>query len=81
MTLHVRVQHALVDACITAGWTFEGFGSKMVTKMVFQMMFVFGDKRTFGAVEHLLRFDVHFGMPPKIFLGHGHKLEKNKYII
>ena len=41
--------------------------------MVFQMVFVFGDKRTFRTIEHFFRFYVHFGMSPKIFFCHGDK--------
>ena len=76
----MRIQHTLVDTCVTATWTLKWFGPKVVTQMVFQVMFVLSDKRTFRAIEHLLGLDMHFGMSPKILLGHGHKLKKNTKI-
>ena len=70
------IQHTLVDASVGTTRTLKWFGPKVVTQMVFQVVFVFSDKRTFGAIEHLLGLDMHFGMSPKILLGHGHKLKK-----
>ena len=46
----------------------------MISEMVLQMMFVFGDKNAFRTEEQLLWFDVTPAMLPELQLGHSHKL-------
>lgn len=46
----------------------------MVSQMVFQVMLVFGDKRTLEALEHLLGFDVFFCVFPEGHFRNGHKI-------
>ncbi len=67
-------EHRLVDTCVRTIWAFEWFRAKMVAEVVFQVVLVFGDKRTLGAAEHFLRLDVRFGVTPKVLLRDGDKL-------
>ena len=45
----------------------------MVSQMVFQMVFIFGDKRTLGTAQHFFWLYVGLGVAPKFFLGHRYK--------
>ena len=71
---HVGVEHGLVDTGVAAMVAPERFGSKMVAQMVLQMMLVFSHKRTFGAGEKFLRFDVSLAVLPEVLLGDSDKL-------
>ena len=72
--LHVGAEHRLVDARVRTIGAFEWFCAKMVAEVVFQVVLVFGDKRTLGTAEHFLRLDVRFGVSPKVLLSDGDKL-------
>ena len=58
MGLHVRVEHALVDACIVAFGAFEGLRAKVVAEVVFEMVLILSDEWTFWALQDLVFFDM-----------------------
>ena len=73
MGFHMGIQHRFVDTSVATIRTLKWFGTKMVSQMVFQMVFVFSDKGTFWTIEHFFWFNMHFCMSPKIFFCNGDK--------
>ena len=66
--LHVRIEHALVDARIVAFRAFERLRAEMIAQVIFQMVLVLGDERTFGALQDLVLLDVDASVHPKLNL-------------
>ena len=54
----MRIEHGLVDARITAFRALERLRVEMIARVVFEMMFVFGDKRTVRTRQQLFSFYV-----------------------
>lgn len=74
VTLHVTVQHRLVHARVVTLGAFEGFGSKVVTQVVLEVVLVLCDERTFWALQNLVVFDVCACMLPVLLLFLGNKV-------
>lgn len=69
----MRIEHGLVDARITAFGALERLRIEMITCVVFEMMFVLGDKRAVRTCQQLFSFDVLTRMFPEIRFGNGYK--------
>lgn len=54
VTFLVALEHGHVDALVLANIALEWLETLMITRMIFEMVFVFGDKRARFASEHLL---------------------------
>lgn len=65
MRFHVRIQHRFVDASVIALLAFERFRLEMIPQVIFQMVFVFGDKFAFWASQLFFRFYVTGHVVPK----------------
>ena len=66
--LHVRVQHGLVDAGIVALVAAKRLGTKVVSEVVLQVVFILGNKGTFRTLKNLVVFDVRARVLPEFNL-------------
>jgi hypothetical protein len=66
--LHVGVEHGLVDAGVVALAALVGFGAHVVEEMVLEMMLVLRPELALGALQQLVRIDVHAHVPPELDL-------------